>query len=165
MIRLAVLALSGAIGPASAQVVEPAAQAAQTAKSAADAIILTGPVGALFILVVIGLVLACVVLGFVIRALWNTIAGRDAIIAGLQDKRAEDAGKSSKLLAEVATIGTAALAANTTSQAELTNRMQAFADLVRPLGPDNGRILGALDRNAEKIDECTTALVRLRGAA
>ena len=152
VIWLAVLVLRAA--PAAAQT----AELAQAGSKAADAIILTGPVGALFVLVVIGLVLACVVLGLVIRALWNTVAARDGIIAGLQDKRAEDAGKSSKLLAEVATTGTAALAANTASQADLAGRMQGFGDLVRPLGPEQARILIALDRNADKIDECSKAV-------
>lgn len=149
-------ALALGAGPAAAQT----AELAQAGTRAADAIILTGPLGALFVLVVIGLVLACLVLGLVIRALWNTIAARDLIIAALQDKRAADAATSSKLLAEVATTGSANIAANTTAQAEITNRMQAFADLVRPLGPDQGRILAGLDRNADKIDD----LIRAAGA-
>lgn len=172
VVWLAVLVLSAAVGPAAAQIVEPAAQAAQTAKSAADAIILTGPVGALFILVVIGLVVACAVLGFVIRALWKTIQGRDTIIAALQDKRAADAAMSSKLLAEAATTGSASIAANTEAQAKLTDRMQAFADIVRPLGPDLTRTLSGLDRNYDKlgevdkaVGECTTAVARLRVVA
>ena len=137
---------------------DPAEDAARTAKSAADAIILTGPVGALFILVVIGLVVACAVLGFVIRALWRTIQGRDLVIATLQDKRAADAAVTSKLLAEVATTGSNSIAANTTAQAEMTSRMQVLADIVRPVGPDITRVLGNLDRNADKIDDLTKTM-------
>ena len=150
IVALAVWVLSGL---ARAQVLEPAAQAAATAKTAADAIILTGPVGAVFILAVIGMLAACTVLGFVIRALWKTIQGRDAMIATLQDKRAADAAVNSKLLAEVATTGSSSIAANTTAQAEMTSRMQALADIVRPVGPDVTRVLGNLDRNADKIDD------------
>ena len=150
IVALAVWVLSGL---ARAQVLEPAAQAAATAKTAADAIILTGPVGAVFILAVIGMLAACTVLGFVIRALWKTIQGRDAMIATLQDKRAADAAVNSKLLAEVATTGSTAISANTTAQAEMTSRMLVLADIARPLGPELGRVIAGLDRNADKIDD------------
>ena len=141
-----------------AETAAAAAQAAQTAKSAADAIILTGPIGALFILVVIGLIVACGGLGLVIRALWNTIQGRDLVISTLQDKRAADAAVNSKLLAEVATTGSNSIAANTTAQAEMTSRMQALADIVRPLGPEHQRILVGLDRNSDKLDDLTKSV-------
>ncbi len=158
---LAVLVLSARAGPAAAQTAEAAqaaAAAAAAAKNAADAIILTGPIGALFILVVIGLIVACGGLGFVIRALWRTIQGRDIMIAALQEKRASDAATSSKLLAEAATTGSASISANTEAQAKLTDRMQTFADVVRPLGPDLTRVLTGLDRNFDKLADVEKAV-------
>ncbi len=85
VVSLAILVLSaGAAHAQTAEAAQAAATAAEAAGKAADTIILTGPVGALFILVVIGLIVACGGLDFVIRALWTTIQGRDALIATLQ---------------------------------------------------------------------------------
>ena len=139
--------------PAFAQA-ETAAQAAQTAAKAADTLITQGGIyGSIAVIVGLAVVAIIVSLSWVIRGLWNTIKGRDELIAALQDKRAADAASSAKLLAEVATKGSETIAANTTAQAELTNRTQGLAELIRPIGPDLQRALMNLDRNGDKMDD------------
>lgn len=112
---------------------DPAEDAAHTAKSAADAIILTGPIGALFVLVVIGLVIGLLGAGLVIRALWNTIKERDVAFAALQDKRAAEQVESVKQVASTAISGSAAITASNERLADCTARVQILAERLLPI--------------------------------
>lgn len=129
------------IAPAAAQTAEVAAAGAK----AADAIILTGPLGALFVLVAIGLVLACAVLGLVIRALWGVIKERDATIAALQDKRAAEQVESTKQVASTAISGSAAITASNERLADAAVRIQTLAERVLPLPEAIVEIKGRLN--------------------
>ena len=143
MLRL-VIALAVWVLSVGAAMPDPAEDAARTAKSAADAIILTGPVGALFILVVIGLIVALGAAGMVIRTLWNTIKDRDAAteamrkgydgaVAILQEKRAAELVENTKQVAQTAISGSAAITASNDRLADIAGRVSILAERLLPI--------------------------------
>lgn len=139
---------------------DPAEQAVTSAAKAADSLIGTGPLGALFIYVSIGLVAVC-------GLLWWDRARAYKAVGILQDKRAEENADWAGKYATVATTAAQEIR-NSTAKLESQERlMQALTDNAKSWPPAIELIMRALDRNGDRMvalpDAFRAIVQQLRG--
>jgi hypothetical protein len=125
------------------------AEALHAAAKAGDTLSDLGPLGAVFILVVLGM-------AFVIFVLWRTVGERDVAIAGrdkrideLQDSRAKDGKEYAKMLAEQSANGANAIAGNTAALTQNAERLLSLRDTTAPIAADLERILASVEKNGD----------------
>ena len=146
VIWLAVIVLG--TGPSNAQVPD----VSHVATQAGETILEQGVLGAVAIMVAIAWSIVTVVLWKEITKRDTAIAGRDAVILDLQNKRAADGMTYARMLAEKTAESAASVQALTNQLSAWADRVQGLAELMRPVLPELARIMAGLDRNSDKID-------------
>ena len=136
---------AGLVGSSDAQTTE----ALHVGTKAAESITDLGPIGAVFILVVLGM-------AFAVFVLWRTISERDTAIVArdkrideLQEVRAKDGMAYAKMLAEQSANGANAISGNTSALTQNAERLLSLRDTVAPLPADMERILSSVEKNGD----------------